>query len=167
MKEKRYYQVLILLLIVLNIAILGFVWKHGFWKSDRGNGGRPAEFVIRELNLTESQKRNFFLLREDHARMMKQLSGEDKILHKKFFDLLQAEAPDSAARELYADSMASIRKKMELATFEHFVAIKKILDPQQKLKFTKMFHELIRGVLPPQEQRPGNKPPRDPFSPHR
>jgi len=164
MKNKRLYQILILLLLILNLGTLGFIWFHKSNKDKQAGPAKASEFIIKELGLSDSQQKEYILLREEHRESMKRLSKNDKTLHNHFFDMIFKETQDSASIQFLADSIAANRKKMEIVTYDHFFRINKMLNSEQQKKFTSIFREVLRLVLPPLQPPPppGGPPPPPP-----
>lgn len=161
MKRKGLIVFVIVFLVVLNLGTLTFIWLHqmpGQFSSERRDA---SGFLVKELMFTESQKSEYFQLRILHRRELEQLQRQDRALHKKFFDQLIVVSRDSLTTENLVDSIAIIRKEMELLTFNHFLKIRKILRPEQQKKFDSIFHDVLRMVLPP----PPPPPPPLPASP--
>jgi hypothetical protein len=157
MKTTRLYQLIILVLVILNLGTLAFIW---FGARPRENAARPgaaAELLIRELGLTDSQQQQYQLLRQQHRNTMARLSAVDRSLHNRFFDLLMIEPADTTRADLAADSIAANRKVMEMVTYDHFYKVMLMLTPGQKEKFRSILHEVIRLVLPPPPPRPGSQ----------
>jgi len=149
MKNKRIYQICILILVLLNLGTLLFFWVN---RPENRNSRPPdvSAFLIKELGLTDNQQKEYLLLRDEHRASMKGLSEHDKQLHNLFFDLVLKEPADSPGIVALADSIVANRKKMELVTYDHFYRINKMLNPDQQQKFTSIFHEVIRMIVPPQ-----------------
>ncbi|MCX6285066.1 MAG: Spy/CpxP family protein refolding chaperone, partial [Bacteroidetes bacterium] len=124
-----------------------------------------ATFLIKELGLSDAQQVQYKELRHQHREMLDKLDEQDKELHKRFFDLLLLEKADSVSVEALADSIAANRKQMEIVTYDHFFRINKILNPEQQKKFTLIFKDVLRMVLPPLPPPPGQLPPPPPPPP--
>ena len=135
MKNAGIYKIAIILLVVLNLGTLIFIWFSRPGREKPGKRPDAAAFLIRELGLNEKQQNDFLLLRQEHMEKLEHLSARDRVLHKRFFDLLLLEPPDTIKARILADSIAAIRKEMEIMTYDHFYNVTKILNPGQQKKF--------------------------------
>jgi periplasmic protein CpxP/Spy len=164
MQKKGLYIGLIFFLLLLNLGTILYIWLHRppgqpvFRRQD------ASGFLIKELRLTEGQKQEYLMLRAVHRQAMQDLQEKDHALHNQFFDQLVIVPTDSGKVEKLADSIASIRVSMDRLTFSHFVAIRKILRPEQQQKFDKVFHEVLKLVMPLPPEPPPPPPPPPPGS---
>jgi periplasmic protein CpxP/Spy len=161
MQHRRFLIVVIVLLVLLNLGTLSFLWinRPGERENRRPHRTEAPGFLIRELNLTGNQRKEFIFLRNRHWQTMEVLQQHDQDLHSRFFDLLLSNPVDSKAVENMADSMSQTRRTMEILTFEHFSRMRQILNPEQQKKFDSIFHKTIRMILP--------VPPPPPLSPRK
>ena len=167
MNNIRLLKLAIVVLILINLGTLVFVWFSYplFRPSDR----RPFTpgFLVKELELSGSQQKEYFRLRRNHRQILEKLQEQDKALHTRFFDQLFSEVPDSKSVWDLADSIAENRRKMEVLTYDHFMQVRQMLTPDQRKKFQEIFDEVLRMVLPPPPQPPSpvNLPPPPPPPP--
>ena len=110
--------------------------------------GRSGEFLIRELNLTSSQQDAFGKLRDEHRDKLVLLQEQDRHLHDRFFDVLFQPVSDTLIVKELADSIAGIRRQMELLTFDHFRQLRQLLTEPQKLKFHRVFKQALEQAMP-------------------
>jgi Spy/CpxP family protein refolding chaperone len=149
MNTIRFYKGVIIALILLNLGSLSFLWL-GRTKGDQSaNQGQAAEFLIRELKLTPGQQEQFGTMRSEHRERLNFIQEHDRNLHNKFFEPLFLPTPDTTLVKSLADSIANLRREMELITFSHFMQLKQILSASQKEKFHNIFREALDRVMPP------------------
>ena len=166
MKNARLYKIIIILLLALNLCTLAFMWFNRPSKERlEQHQGEAATFLIKELGLSEVQQRQYQQLRKEHRDVLDNLSERDKVLHKRFFNLLLLETPDSLNMQALADSIATNRRRMEVVTYDHFFRITKILNPEQQKKFSLIFKDVMQMVLPPPPLPPNTLPPPPPPPP--
>lgn len=159
MKNSRLYKIIIILLVALNLATLAFMWFNRPGRERPGDKAQAAAFLIRELDLNPAQQYQYQKLRQEHRAKLNVLNERDRVLHKRFFDLLSPETADSISMEAMATAIAANRKEMELVTYEHFDMIKKLLNPAQQMKFDSIFQDVLRMVLPMPSPPPPPPPP--------
>jgi periplasmic protein CpxP/Spy len=163
MNNIRVLKIVIVVLVLINIGTLAFMW---FNRPLFGQQDQPVfapGFLVKELELSGSQQKDYLSLRNSHRMMLRQLQERDKILHTRFFDQLFSEIPDSKRTGDLADSIAENRREMEILTYDHFKQVRKMLTPVQQKKFEEIFDEVLRMVLPPPPLPPPPPPPPPPL----
>ena len=163
MNNIRFLKIVIIVLILINLGTLGFIWFRTAKSDTSIRRSVAAGFLVKELDLSDAQRKEYFRMRRNHRKILGELQETDKSLHSRFFDQLFSETPDLKMVHDLADSIAANRKKMELLTYEHFMHVRQILTPGQQKKFEKIFDEVISIVLPPPPPPPAPLPPPPPI----
>jgi periplasmic protein CpxP/Spy len=159
MSSNRFLKIVILILILINLGTLAFIWFSRPMRTPDGRRAVAAGFIVRELNLSEAQRREYRSMRINHLRTLEVLQEHDKMLHEQFFRQLFAEVPDMQAVADLADSIALNRKEMEILTYDHFRHLQHILTPEQQKRFKDIFDDVLKIVLPPPPSPPPPPPP--------
>jgi protein CpxP len=146
MDQSKFLKVVIIILLVINIGTLAIMWLQR--PHPAGSKGEIAEYLTRELNFNETQKRQFEDLRNEHHDAMETVLMKDRKMHDAYFDMLQSPG-DSANISAMADSLAANRKQIELITFNHFKKVREICDEQQKKKFDDVINNALRMMARP------------------
>jgi periplasmic protein CpxP/Spy len=148
MKKEKFYQVVIVLLLILNFGILGFMWLH----HGPGPGpmpGRPDRLIFEKLHLDAPQKDKFETLKHEHHSQMVSIQEAEGKLHRELFELLKKEPVDSNQRNILLLELQNNDMQKELVTFEHFRKLRAILHPGQMNDFDDFVAELSRHLLAP------------------
>jgi protein CpxP len=166
MKKDKFYQVIIVALLLLNFGVLGYLFmgKNNGHHMPPGRGGRregPASFIIERLQLDEQQQQAFEKLKEVHRSSADQLKDESRQLH----DALFATLTDTTAIQVSIDSLNSLIAKndnaRELLNYNHFKELKTILKPEQYKLYDEFIDDIARRFAPPPRgPREGGPPPR-------
>lgn len=155
MDKLKFYKILVIILVILNIGTLVTIWL-GRMKEPRFPGRKmEGEPLLREMQLTPHQSKEFREQRRYHVSQLREMQSRERNQHERFFDLVFSDQQDSVQALLMIDSLLQIRKKMEMMTYRHFKDIQQMLDPKQKEIFRKNFNRHFNQVLPPPE------PPKD------
>jgi Spy/CpxP family protein refolding chaperone len=167
MNQIRFFKIVILILVILNLGTLAFLWfaRPGSGRQQRQN--RPADFLARELRLTPAQRNEFGRLRHEHLYRLSLLQKQERDLHERFFGEVLLPEPDSLRMKILIDSMTTIRSRMEMLTFNHFRQLTKLLTTEQKERFDRVFWKILDRVMPrlpappepPEPQPPPSVPP--------
>lgn len=148
MENSKFLKVVIIILLLINLATLGFMWT----RKGPPMGPPPhrdlVEFLSRELNLSQEQREKFETLKNEHRASVQSLRENSRELHDAFFDMLSKNPVDKAQVEAMADSMVSQQKQIELSTFYHFQKVREICTPEQQKKFDEVINEALRMMAP-------------------
>jgi Spy/CpxP family protein refolding chaperone len=162
MKKPALSTIVILLLILLNGITLAVMWfgkppcPPPSAQPEQPRPGNPpnegpALFIIEELKFDEKQKAEFEKLKQEHRRATRELRDSMHILKEKLFNGIPSGNLDEADKD--ASAIASLQKRLELATFSHFKEVRKLCNEEQK----KHFDEIIGQVL--EMMGPAGRPP--------
>jgi periplasmic protein CpxP/Spy len=153
-KPSKFWKAFAIVLLVLNITLIVFLLlkpmidHHRMQKEEGG----PGHFLVVKLKFNATQEASFDKLRTAHHDSIEILQAEGKKLRKTFFDGLTTDVSDSTA-VIMAGKIAANQKQIELLTYNHFVDVKKLCTPEQKLIFNDIIQEVIQNL---------QRPPRDP-----
>jgi periplasmic protein CpxP/Spy len=152
MESNRFLKITIIVLVLVNISTLAFMWsgrKHheGHMPPPHGPNG-AFDFLTHELNLDESQIKQFDALRKEHHEEAMIIQEKSRKMHHRFFDLLKNMPADSLVSAQLADSMAMCQKQMEMLTFNHFKKVRDICKPEQQKKFDEVINEALEMMAP-------------------
>ncbi|MBL7720303.1 MAG: periplasmic heavy metal sensor [Flavipsychrobacter sp.] len=172
MKNERFYQVIIVMLLLLNGGTLAFLLLNRESRPQaqgahmhEPRGGNPVDRMMRErLGLTEEQEEQFRMLKEEHHEQMKAIQNDEKDLHTRLFLLLKATAIDTVAREALLQQLEANDRRKEEVTFEHFRKLRALLTPGQHPKFDSLVEEIASQILSHRHgrgPRPEGPPPGD------
>ena len=159
MNNIRFYKVVIIILVVVNLSTLIFLWFGTPPTARVPVRGQATEFLNRELMLTPKQQDEFGKLSDENHERMLILQEQDRKLHYRFFETLFLPNADTSIAKIIADSITDLRMQMELLTYEHFRQIKQMLTEEQKHNFHRVFRQAIECVMPPPPPPPPPLPP--------
>ena len=163
MNNLKFYKIVIVILVILNLGTLTFLWIGHPRGSKVPKYGQAGEFLIRELSLNSSQQDNFGQLRDSHQKTLLALQERDRQLHDRFFEAIFLPVPDTLEVGIIADSIAGLRRQMEMLTFEHFNELRRLLTKEQTQKFHRVFRQALDRVMPiPEPPPPPPLPPPPP-----
>ena len=154
MKKEIFYRVFILLLLLLNFGVLGYLWMG----KDHGHGPGPEgvdRMIIERLKLDEGQQEQFNQLKHEHHMQMMQIDEKSGSLHHQLFEVLKKDPIDTVEKNKILNKLEYNYRQKELVTFDHFRKLRGILHPDQKPLFDDFVDELGRHLMgPPPGQRP-------------
>lgn len=151
MDRLKLLTIAVIILLVLNGGIVGFLLLR---KPIPPPPPELFKVIVRELDLNDKQREQFFALRDEHHAAMEDLN----LQFKKTFEVYLLSLKSGAERT-FLDSaenkMASIEKQKASVTWDHFNKVKQLCNETQKQKFDALLPEIIKYIS--RERRP---PPR-------
>lgn len=153
MEKMKFYKLVIIILVVINLLTIGTVWLV----KPKGHRPMPHErdmtFLSRELGMTGANKEKLDALETQHHTEKRELLGKNKQLREDLFALLKMPQTDSTKINLYVDSILKNQQHIELMTYYHFSKVKAMCSPEQELKLEETIAEAIRmaGGKPPKK----------------
>lgn len=157
-KQKRNLVITIVILVILNIITLSLLWigrPQPNKYRPMGNNNHIQKLLKEELGFSDEQTKHFLEIRENHIKNTKQLNEATKRIKKQMFDL----ALDETDQQSVSDSLLNLtlekQKRLEKAMFQHFIDIKNLCNPEQKVKLKKLMHKLF---APPPSGGPDGPP---------
>lgn len=152
MEKMKFYKIVIVVLIVINLATLTSIWllkpnHHRPMPHDRG-----MSFLANELDMEGSDKQKLDAMELKHHAEKRELLERNKQLREKLFGLLKNNNSDSIKVNQFVDSILINQKQIELMTYYHFKDVKAMCSPEQQIKLEETIKEAIRMA--------GGKPPR-------
>jgi Spy/CpxP family protein refolding chaperone len=154
MNNITFYKIVILILIVLNLGTIAFIWFGRRDEGRDGHRGKTPDRMVRELGLDARQTKEFVKMREEHRMRLFILRQQDRRLHERFIEAVFQPQTDTVRINVIVDSIAAVRKEMELITFQHVMRLKTVLNPAQQDKFRYIFIKALDKMLPSQEEPP-------------
>lgn len=144
MDKLRFYKVVVLVLVTVNLLTIGTIW----FVKPKGPRPMPHErdmtFLSKELGMTGANKETLDALETQHHTEKRALLGKNKELREAMFALLKNNNTDSLKINQYVDSILINQKEIELMTYYHFNKVKTLCTPEQQLKLEETIAEAIR-----------------------
>jgi len=146
--KQRILGGMFIVLVVLNIVLLGTVWKQFFQKTPETTYD-AQQFMQRELNLTEAQMAQLEALRSPYLAQTKQLLDEIHDLKEEITVELFAASPDAAYVEDLAKEIGYKYAELERLHFQFFLGLREMFEPEQQEQLHALMQEILRQVQPP------------------
>ena len=162
--QKKFMIWTITLLVLLNIISLATLW---YQRSERPpqqvrQGEQRQEsvtqFLNRELQLADDQKKEFERLRREYVDASTKLNEEIRAAKKSLFDLLAAPAPEKTTIDKLTGEIGTKQAQLDLMLFNHLTALRTLCTPVQRDKFNTILRE-IRDLMRPQNPAMEKSPP--------
>lgn len=141
--KYRTLIAIIVLLLVTNMAVLAYFMMNK--KSNSHEKSRPGfENVLqKEVGFNEQQVAQFKELKATHWATARQQMEELKKVKLNLFRLTREENTPDSVITAKADSIANLQKQIELNSFQHFKATRKICTPGQQPAYDSLMKRII------------------------
>ncbi|MBO8091930.1 MAG: periplasmic heavy metal sensor [Prosthecochloris sp.] len=133
--SKRLISVILALLVVLNLALLGFLlWQNFYQPEKEVQQDRTSRktFFQEELRLSDEQNRRFNALRKEHFRGSIPVFIHIAAQKKQLIDEAFKETPDVEAINTLAERIGKNQAILERRLAWHFHSLATVCTPEQK-----------------------------------
>lgn len=161
MSKLKLLSIAVFGLLVINLAIVGFLFLH---QPSRQPGERPPmdkevprQVIIDMLQLDKSQTAVYDKLITEHQVAIRALEDSVGMMKNNLYKTLNNES--FAGKDSMIHRLVELQEQIELVNFDHFVALKQLCRPDQLDNYNKLTIELARffankkDALPLQERR--------------
>lgn len=116
----------------------------------------PHDFVVRSLQLNDSQTTGYDLLVHAHQADMRRLRKQAMDNRQLLFSRLGANDTGAAADSISV-RIANTQKEIELVTYRHFAQLRALCNARQQAEFDRIIGDVIRkmNTPPPPPHGPG------------
>jgi periplasmic protein CpxP/Spy len=155
MDKLKFVTAIAVVLLITNLGLVGFLFLHG---QRNMHPPRPDQIIIERLQLTPSQKEQFYQLRDEHHSGVVRYRDSIRLIKKEIINGLKNEQPDRAAMEADIEKISRLQQKIEGITFDHFASLRQICDVKQKILFDEFIEEIAQSIDRPGGPPPGGRP---------
>ena len=141
---NKILVIAVILLLIVNIALLVFVWKGNKkeeLKRPQGNG--PFETMAKELNMSEQQKTDYKNLRDEHFGKVRPLFDTIRQYRTSFFKMIKDTNITDDSLNNYSKRIAEKQAIIDKMTFDHFKKVRALFSGDQQ----KQFDDYMQKVL--------------------
>lgn len=159
--QKKRWIVLIALLVLCNMASLGYFW----WTQTRrpmgpppmpGGARQPSAFLITAVGFDSLQIIGYQKLIDQHRSHTQAIRAELGQAKEAFFaHLAPPDIADSNVKAAY-NPVETIQWKLDSVTFSHFAAVRLLCRPEQQQKFDAAIGETLKLMA---RTNGGDRPP--------
>ncbi len=154
--RQKWLLILVIILLLTNITTLSIFWFIKPKKPTTGDRPRMGQFMVNEMKFDKDQETAYWKLRDSLVSQQRPLMDSMRIAKKRFFELLnQPGFPDSLLT-INSNRIASLQKRLDLITFQHFQQVRTLCKPEQLQKLDTVIKEIINRMT--NFRRPSSKP---------
>lgn len=141
MKGERFYKIVIVVLVVINISTLAFMW---FGRPPHPPPPPGEKQLSQILGLSGENASKVNALEEAHHKAKHKLVDKDMELHKKMYELIGAEEDSKTV----LSEINTNKEEIESMTFEFFDKVADHCNDAQKEKLREFVHRAFDQMRP-------------------
>ena len=138
----KILTVAVVLLLLTNIALVFFM----FFRHPKGPDRRrkdPSEMMVKEMNMTADQQKQFREMKDAHFQSLKPLFDSIRNEKAALIDLLKAQDVSDSLFSAYNKGIQEKQARIDRLTFEHFRKVRALFTPEQQPKFDEFLKKMM------------------------
>jgi len=152
MKTNRILTIAVILLLVVNVAMLVFLLKTRGHHDMKRQGGAPFDMMVKELNMTDSQQKEFKKLKDEHFTAIRPVFDSVRTLKKSLFGLVKEENVNDSLVNKYSTLISEQQSIIDKLTITHFRKVRALFSGDQQKKF----EDFVQKMMERRMAGPGN-----------
>lgn len=142
---NKILTIAVVLLLITNIALVAFMMVGKGKKNGKRVGGKdPSEMMAKELGMTEDQKKQHKLLKEEHFKTLKPYFDSLRAAKTAFFQLTKVPDVNDSTINSYYQKVANLQSQIDKMTFAHFRKVRTLFNAEQLPKFDEFLQKMMQ-----------------------
>jgi periplasmic protein CpxP/Spy len=143
---NKILVIAVVLLLATNIALVAFMMTGKSKRSEKNTGRKStSDMMARELNMTEEQKKNHKLSKEEHIKKIKPLFDSIRLTKAALYSLLRDSTVSDSTINAYAEQIGQTQTTIEKLTFAHFKRKRNLFTAEQQPKYDSFVLRMMQG----------------------
>ena len=138
MKTSRFYKLIIVVLILINLTTLFFLWK-----GPRRPKHPERNELVEMLDLSGNTKTKILELQDEHFKKKDILIKRSIDLHESLFQSFNDTSKDSLEIKVLIDEIVENQRETEQMTFDYFKVVNTLCSPDQQKKLQDLIHDVL------------------------
>jgi Spy/CpxP family protein refolding chaperone len=136
----------VILLLLVNIGlVIYFVKGRNKQESKHNSGkGQPFDMMVKELNMTDQQQKDFKQLKEEHFKNIKPLFDSVRAAKTAFFDLVKKPEVNDSTINIYSERLSERQSVIDKLTLAHFRKVRSLFTSEQQPKFDSLIQKMMQ-----------------------
>jgi predicted phosphohydrolase len=142
---NKVLTIAVVLLLITNIALVAFMVFGKGKKIGRRVGGKdPSEMMAKELGMTEDQKKQHKLLKEEHFKTQKPYFDSLRAAKTAFFQLTKVPDVNDTTINNYYQKVINWQSQIDKLTFAHFRKVRTLFKAEQLPKYDEFIQKMMQ-----------------------
>jgi protein CpxP len=144
--STKFLSIAVLLLLLVNIALV-ILLVTGKGKPGPKHGDRkgPWEMIEKDVNMNESQKKEFEQLRDEHLKRIHAKYDTVAGLKATLFGLKAANVNDSIITS-YLQQISKLQTEGNRLSYQHFQDVRKLFSGEQEKKYDEFIEKMLNRL---------------------
>lgn len=145
MDKVKLLTVIVIGLLLVNIATLGFIFFSGPKKGrEQGKRPMPREIIIEKLHFDSNQIAAYDKTIKAHQRAIENLDREIRNAKNELYKQLNDTQINNQIKDSLLQQISNFQKHIETTHFNHFLEIKQLCHPDQLESYSELTEELSK-----------------------
>ncbi|MBM3415423.1 MAG: periplasmic heavy metal sensor [Bacteroidetes bacterium] len=145
MKNNKLLTIAVIALLLSNIGLVAFMLTGKSSKGDRRHGRRePFEMMVKELNMTEQQQKEYKQMKEEHMKNVRPLFDSVRAAKSAFFTLIKDSTATDSLIHVYSRRISEKQAALDKITFTHFRNVRKLFTAEQQPGFDSFMQKMMQ-----------------------
>ena len=156
-KQNKILKIFLLVLVILNLGILGFlIWSQGH-KKPPVSSNDPMQFLIQKVGFDEKQATSYRELVQEHRKTAGELRRKINDKREELFDYNTR----TGDKKRLLDEITLLKREDEQLLYDHFARVRQLCNTnEQRQSFDSVIHKMLRKMQGPHPQgSPSHRPP--------
>ena len=143
---NKILTIAVVLLLVTNVALVAFMIMGKNKRSEKPQARKStSDMMAKELNMTEEQKKNHKLSKEEHLKNVKPLFDSIRLTKAALYSLLKDSTVSEGTINSYCQKIGETQTAIEKLTFAHFKRKRNLFTAEQQSKYDSFVLRMMQG----------------------
>lgn len=141
---NKILTIAVILLLITNIALVAMMVMGKDKKERKGGREQAFEMMVKELDMTEAQQKEYKQLKDEHMKDSKPLFDSLRSARNAFFALVKDPAANDSILSVYSQRISERQSAIDKNIFAHFKRVRSLFTPEQQPKFDTFVQKMMQ-----------------------
>jgi len=141
---NKILAIAVVFLLLTNIALVIFMLNKKPQADKRRGRVDPFEMMVKELNMTEQQQKDYKLQKDEHFKNIKPLFDSVRAAKTAFFALTKEQNVNDSLVNQYSQRISEKQSAIDKLTFAHFKRVRSLFTAGQQPKFDEFVQKMMQ-----------------------
>lgn len=141
---NKILTIAVVFLLLTNIALVIFMLNKKQPGDKKRNRIDPSEMMVKELNMTEQQQKEYKSLKEEHFKNIKPFFDSVRAAKTAFFALTKEQNVSDSLVNIFSLRIGEKQSAIDKLTFAHFKKVRGLFTAEQQPKFDEFVQKMMQ-----------------------
>ena len=141
---NKILAIAVVFLLLSNIALVFFMLNKKPQNDKRHGRVDPFEMMVKELNMTDQQQKDYKLQKDEHFKNIKPLFDSVRAAKTAFFALTKEQNVNDSLVNQYSMRISEKQSAIDKLTFAHFKKVRGLFTAEQQPKFDEFVQKMMQ-----------------------